>query len=241
MPDRRANLESVIKTAIDAELKEVHTCLPAVVDKVDMSTQLVDAQITIKRKLADELVLLPLLVDVPIRYPRSNVFSITFPIEVGDHVMVIFCERSIDTWLTQGGIQDPYDIRKFHLSDAFAIPMMYPQTNVIPSFDASNLEIKTNSGDTKIIVKASEDVEITTTGEIKGQCDTADITATTSVDVTTPICTITGDLRVSGKITSPTIEADTSLKVAAKEMNGHTHPQGVDSNGDIQQNTGGPL
>ena len=90
--------------------------------------------ITIKRKLADELVNLPLLVNVPIRYWRSATFSITFPIEVGDHVKVLFSERSIDTWLTEGGIQNPFDIRKFSLSDAFAEPVMYHQKNVIPNF-----------------------------------------------------------------------------------------------------------
>ena len=157
-------LESVILTAIDSALKEVHTCLPAVVTRFDSALQLIDAQITIKRKLAGELVNLPLLVNVPIRYWRSTTFSITFPIEIGDHVKIFFAERSIDTWLTEGGLQDPFDIRKFDLSDAFAEPVMYHQKDVIPNFSPTNMEIKTNSGDTKIIIKASEEIEIVTTG-----------------------------------------------------------------------------
>ena len=139
-------LEKVIQTAIDSAIKEVHTCLPAVVTKVNHSEQLIDAQITIQRKMNGVLVNLPLLVNVPIRYWRSNTFSITFPIEVGDHVKILFAERSIDTWLTEGGIQNPFDFRKFSLSDAFAEPVMYPQTDVIPNFDPTNLEIKTNDG-----------------------------------------------------------------------------------------------
>ena len=141
-----ASLEKVIQTAIDSDLKEVHTCLPAVVTRIDCATQLLDAQVTIQRKLAGELVNLPLLVNVPIRSMRSATFAVTFPIEVNDHVLILCSERSIDTWLLNGGVQDPFDVRKHSLSDAFAFPMMYPQTDLIPNFDPDNLQIKCNSG-----------------------------------------------------------------------------------------------
>lgn len=241
MADKRSSFESVIASAIDGALKDLHTCLPAVVTSVSHANQLIGAQITIKRKLAGKLVLLPPLVGVPLRYPKSNTFSITFPIEVGDHVLIFFCERSIDVWLQNGGIVNPFDVRKFSLSDAFAIPFMYPQTSVIPNFNTSNLEIKTNSGDTKIIVKGSEDVEITTTGDVDATCDTASISATTSVAITSPITTVTGNLSVTGTISAPTINASTSLTVKSKEMDDHKHSQGIDSDGDTQQNTDGPV
>ncbi|RLB89593.1 MAG: hypothetical protein DRH26_11270 [Deltaproteobacteria bacterium] len=205
------SLEKVIQTAIDTALKEVHTCLPAVVTRVNNADQLIDAQITIKRKMADELVNLPLLVNVPIRYWRSKTFSITFPIEIGDHVRILFAERSIDTWLTEGGIQDPFDIRKFSLSDAFAEPVMYHQKDVIPNFDPTNLEIKTNSGDTKIIVKAGEGVEIVTTGE---------------TIVTSSKTTINNDVEITGDLLVKTVDFLT-----------HVHEQLADSGGNAEQDT----
>ena len=276
--DRRTQLETVIQTGIDSALKEVHTCLPAVVTRIDLATQTIDAQVTIKRKLSGVAVDLPLLDNVPIRYPKSATFSLTFPIEIGDHVLIIFSERSIDTWLKYGGLQDPFDIRKFSLSDAFAFPMMYNDADVIPNFSTTDLEIKTNSGDTKIIVKASEDVEITTTGEVKADCDSLtanvtntakidcsildlesstsmsidspdltvdapqiDVTASTEVNITTPLLTVTGDLFVTGEIESPTVKGTSSLIAGAKEIIEHTHPQGPDSLGNIQQDTGGNI
>lgn len=174
------SLEKVIQTAIDSALKQVHTCLPAVVIRVDNTTQLIDAQITIQRKLSNKLVNFPLLVNVPIRYWKSSTFSITFPIEIGDHVRILFCEKSIDTWLTEGGIQNPFDVRKFDLSDAFAEPVMYHQKDVIPNFSPTNLEIKTNSGNTRIIVKAAEGVEVITTGptDIKSSSNNVNIEST---------------------------------------------------------------
>lgn len=52
---------------------------------------------------------------------------------------------------------------------------------------------------------------------------------------------ITGNLNVTGTITAPTIQANTSLMVQGEEMHNHGHPQGMDSAGNIQQNTGGPV
>lgn len=161
MADRRSSLESVVQTGIDNALKEVHTCLPGLVTKVDHANQLIDAQITIKRQLSDQIVNLPLLVDVPLRFLKSGNFSITIPIEVGDHVLLFFAERSIDTWLINGGLANPFDTRKFSLSDAFALPYMYPQTDLIPNFSSTNLEIKTNSGNANISISPSGDIDIT--------------------------------------------------------------------------------
>lgn len=189
MGDRRSSLSKAIQLGIDSALKELHTCLPAEVISFNAAEQTADLQISIKRKLGGELVLLPVLKSVPIRYQRSSTFSITFPLEVGDHVMVIFCERSIDTWLEQGGIKEPSDIRKHDLSDAFALPMMYPKPDVIPDFNSDDLEIKTNSGNAKIIVKSSGEVHIETDEESH---------------ITSSKTTIHNDLVVTGSITGQT-------------------------------------
>ena len=158
MADPRINLEYVIETAIASALKELHTALPAKVTKVDLSTQTIECQPTIKRKISGEVVNLPLLVDVPLRYFKVSDFSITFPIAVDDYVLVIFSERSIDTWLASGDIQDPKDIRRHSLSDGFAIPIMYPQNDVISSFDTANLQIRTSDGANYITLTSSGDI-----------------------------------------------------------------------------------
>lgn len=161
MADNRTQLETVIQTAIGSELKELHTALPGVVQSFDTATQLADIQLTIQRKLSGQFVNLPLLVGVPVRFQKSTSYSITFPIVPGDHVLVIFAERSIDNWLLEGGVKPPQDIRRHSLSDAFAIPMMYDQNDVIPSFNSSDLEIKSNNGNTKITIDTAGTVTIT--------------------------------------------------------------------------------
>lgn len=161
----KASLSKVVKKAIDANLLQVHTCLPAVVISIDTATHLIDAQVTIKRKLNGSLVNLPVLQGVPLRQLRTSVFSITMPIKAGDHVLILCSERSIDTWLTEGGVQDPVDVRKFSLNDAFAIPMMYHQKEITSEpFDADNLEIKLNDDSGFITLTPSGEIRLNGSG-----------------------------------------------------------------------------
>ena len=153
--------DAVIKAGIDSALKELHTCLPGVVISFDTDTQTADIQPTIKRKIGDDVVNLPVLGSVPVRFPKSTDFSISFPLAADDEVLLIFAERSLDTWLTHGGIQNPFDFRKHDLSDAFAIPMGYSQKNLIPSFPTANLEIKVNSGTGSITITPAGVISIT--------------------------------------------------------------------------------
>ena len=199
--DRRASLESVLVTAINTYLKDVHTMLPGQIINFDPVEQLADIQPQLKRNVDGELINLPVLSKVPIRFLKSGDFTITFPLKEGDEVALYFIERSIDNWLEDGGIQSPNDIRKFDLSDAYAVPVLYSQAQKIENFDANNMVIKSTNGNAKITLK--------TTGEV-------------IVD-TSAGATINGDLDVTGTITAPTIEATTSLKVSSKEVDTHDH------------------
>lgn len=174
MADPKLTFEEVVQTAIDSTMLETHTALPGVVQSFDATTQLADVQVTIRRTLAGEPVNLPLLASVPVRFLRCGSFTITLPLVQGDHVLLIFSERSIDTWLTSGEISSPADVRRHSLSDAFAIPMMYPQTDVISDFDDTNLQIRKTDG--------SSSITITEGGEIHLNGDSDTIIAFTPMD-----------------------------------------------------------
>ena len=53
----------------------------------------------------------PLLVDVPVVFPRGGGCTLTFPVKEGDECLVIFADRCIDFWWQSGGIQEPVDGR----------------------------------------------------------------------------------------------------------------------------------
>jgi len=206
--DRRASLESVLATAINTYLKDVHTMLPGQIVNFDPVEQLADIQPQLKRNIDGELVNLPVLSQVPIRFLKSGDFTITLPLKEGDEVALYFIERSIDNWLEDGGIQSPNDFRKFDLSDAYAVPILYSQKQKITDFDPDNMVIKSTNGNSKITIKTDGTISMETTA---------------NTEITSAKTIINNDLEVTGTITAPTIEAATSLTISGSELKAHVH------------------
>ena len=248
--DPRSNLEIAIQTGIDAALKELHTSLPGEVISFDPVEQTADIQITIKRKQANELVNIPVLKDVPVRFQRVSGYTITLPVKSGDNVLVVFSERSIDTWLLNGGIQDPADKRRHSFSDAFALPMMYSQPDKISDFDPDNLQIKSLNGNSKITIKLTGEIQIDTTGETIINSSKTKINNNTEIDGTLLVTgkitgedgeAITGAITATANITATGNVVGAELKVPGKpDYSTHSHTQTADSDGDTQQNVSAP-
>lgn len=122
-----ADFNDALRKTIDARLAEIHVAMPARVEAYDPSSQKATVKPLLKKKLLNGLeVSLSVMEDVPVIMPRSALGSLTLPIANGDTVLLVFAERAIDTWLSLGGEQTPGDPRKFDLSDAVAIPGLYP-------------------------------------------------------------------------------------------------------------------
>lgn len=177
MADPKINLEAVINNAINKSLLELHTMAPGIVQKWYPDDEEVDIQITIKRKQDGKLVNLPLLDHVPVRFFKCGSFAITSEIKVGDYLMVVFAERSNDIWLESGGVQDPADTRRHSLSDAYAIPFMYPQSEKIGNIGEDSLQIKTLDGSTILSIEKGGKVKIKGDLEVEG-----DIKSTKSIE-----------------------------------------------------------
>ncbi len=125
------SMAHVIRQAIESRLADVHTAMPATIESYDAATGMAAVAPCLKRKYAasGELVDLPVISNVPVLFPRGGGAAITFPLVKGDVVLLVFAERSVDAWKTEGGKVDPQDTRKHALSDAFAIPGGYPKAN----------------------------------------------------------------------------------------------------------------
>ena len=92
----------------------------------------------------------PLLVDVPVVFPRGGGCTLTFPVKAGDECLVIFADRCIDFWWQSGGIQDPVDERMHDLSDAFCIVGPQSQAKKIGGISTSAVELRSDDGKTKL-------------------------------------------------------------------------------------------
>lgn len=169
--DTSDNLTQAIRESIWFEINtKLHTAIPAIVTKYDSTGPKVEAKPLIKRKFNDGTELsFKSIVEVPIMFPRTNRFRLTFPIEKGDTVLIIFCERSIETWLKTNEEQTPVNNMKYSLNNAIAIPGLFAfgkgsQINngskVEIAFDNANIifdgEIIELNGDTSFATKFDE-------------------------------------------------------------------------------------
>ncbi len=249
-----ATLASNIKQGVENRLKDLHTSMPGIVESFNAATQTASIQPAIKRvfKTGDgEIELLtatelPILINVPVQFPRGGGFSLTFPVAKGDECLLVFCERAIADWYTFGGVKAP-TARRFHsLSDATAFVGLSSFVKRQLSYDDTNVQLKKDTGTVAITLLANGTIEVD---------------ANTKVTVTAPSIAlvgntaVTGTLDVSGVVTAPTgnittvtsttvssgtVAASANLTVAGKEMGGHEHDQDDDSNGDSQARTEGP-
>lgn len=126
-------LTHLLKTAIEHRLLDVHTALIAKVESYDADKQLVDVALVLKRRLQNidgEWIneTLPVLCDVPVLFPRAGGFFLSFPIQPGDFVQLIFNESSIEAWLTDSA-PSVLSTQRFTLEGAIASPGCFRLTN----------------------------------------------------------------------------------------------------------------
>ena len=147
----RTNLPAAIEAAIERHLSQVHTVMPGKIEKYDWELQKASVKPLIKKQYLDgREASLPLIVNVPVMFMRTDNFSFSYPINEGDLVLILFSERSMELYLKDGGEQLPGDRRKFDLSDGIAIPGLYPfseqskatnNTDVLIKFKEATLRI----------------------------------------------------------------------------------------------------
>ena len=262
-----AKLASNIKEGIANRLKDLHTSMPGIIESFDPVTQTASIQPAIKRVfITREGVTetltptnLPILINVPVSFPRGGGFSMTFPVVKGNECLITFCERAIDTWHKFGGIRTPNAKRFHHLSDATATVGLSSIPYKVPSYSATASQIKKDDGSAVISLNADSSISITSTSDVTVDCanlianasGTAEITATSSCTITAPTITLAGNVIIggtlaqgSGGVSTMTGGVDITGTLTNNGTNvgsTHTHPQSNDSAGNSQANTGNPI
>lgn len=147
MTERAVSLATLLSYTRQLTKETLYSALPGAIVAYDPATQRADIKPQLKFTLRDEfagkemLEDLPTICDVPIMFPRFGEFMMTMPVAVDDTVLLVFCDRSIDKWKTNGGNVDPIDLRSHDISDAVAIPGLYPKPEVLPSTLTSGMAL----------------------------------------------------------------------------------------------------
>ncbi len=112
-----------------------------------------------------------------------------------------------------------------------------------PSDGSDIVDLWLKNDGTGILSNANGSVTLSPDGGIKGDNGSGsfELQSGGNFVVNGVIIDANGNITTTGTITGGTIAATSSMTVAGKEMGGHTHAQGNDSNGDTQVNTGGPV
>jgi len=153
MSDRSELLDDpqvAAQATMDGLQARLWTALPGVVVDVNLSAQTCSVQPTIQGVVTDAqnnavAVNLPVLLDVPIIFPRAGGFAVTMPLAAGDEVLVVFASRCIDAWWQNGGIGAPVEARMHDLSDAIAIPGPTSQPRKLSAVQTDGLELRNES------------------------------------------------------------------------------------------------
>lgn len=104
----------------------IHVSLPCIVQKYDNETETIEAQPTVRERVIKpdgKIVYMdyPILINVPVMFPRAGNFLFKFPINQGDECLVVFSDLSIDNWYLFGNVQNPVEQRRHDLSDGIAV------------------------------------------------------------------------------------------------------------------------
>jgi hypothetical protein len=158
------SLAEVLQAALDNIKAQLHVAMPGTVVSYDEASQKANVQPQIKSLIIDqdgneELLSLPELPSVPVVFPRGGGFFVSFPLQPGDQVLLVICDREINVWKSKGGDVSPQDPRTHHLADAVAIPGCYPFTDVLADAHASNMVLGKDGG-AQVHIKTNGQVHI---------------------------------------------------------------------------------
>lgn len=144
----KATLAEIFKVALRANRLKIRTAIPATVINYVAATQKATVQLDILTKrysATGSIVDKPYQITVPVRIYRTILGFIYLPINPGDKGHVIISDRSIQKWLTNGGLPEAPGLLHTHNPvDGIFEPGLHPDdkalTGAVLANDALMLE-----------------------------------------------------------------------------------------------------
>jgi hypothetical protein len=201
------NFTDLLAQAFRNRQAEMRVAMPAKVTSYDFKAQKATVKPLINRKYADgRIEEYPVINNVPMIFPRSGGASLTFPVKIGDTVLLVFSDRSIESWAENGGNVNPDDNRMHNINDAIAIPGLIP---FVAGSAAKN-------NDDVLLTYAGAEISIQSDGKINMKSP--------KVTIDAPEVYMTGELLVKGNISDLDNERGT-FQLFRDIYNEHVHPE----------------
>ena len=137
---------------------------------------------------------------MPCLNPCGSNVGINFPLIPGNTGWLIAADRNTANFQQSKGVADPPTDDLHQYAYGVFIPDIIHDFVITPEDDGA-LVIETADAKTRISIKGGQ-ITLTSENNIKVNAVTADVFATTSASLTCPTTTITGNIVVSGGITT---------------------------------------
>lgn len=243
---RSGDLAETFKSERETTKNQIRVALPGIVQSFDPDAVTAVVQPAIRSVETDNddnrvTKNYPLLVDVPVIFPRGGGCTLTFPVKAGDECLVIFADRCIDFWWQNGGVQEPVDDRVHDLSDAFCIVGPQSQAQKISGISTSAAQLRTDDGAAFVEVAAGHAITVQTPGKLTAS-------AQSGAEITAPEIVLNGNVTINGNLSQGMgssggtatmlgpMNVTNDVTAGGKSLMKHTHG-GVETGGG---NTGGP-
>ena len=159
-----ANMAQSIRFAIRQSLKDMYTCMPGIVESYDAETRraVVKGALKVVTTKKEEIER-EAIHNVPVMFPSGGGFTMAFPLERGDPVLLLYSQRGLANWKKTLGVAAPDTIGFFSEKDAFAIPGFGPTQGELEhmiAIEADGIHIKT----TGTLAIEAQDVTFKTVG-----------------------------------------------------------------------------
>lgn len=163
---RNPTLQELLNVAVAYHTSDMWTALPGSIDSYDNLEQKADIKPLISRltetqegeEIEEEL---PLLPNVPIVFPRGGGHFLSFPLQAGDHVLLVFNARSIDKFVTgDGELTNPDDYLQHDLSSAVAYAGFYPFQKALSPIDADSENMVMGKENGPVIQISDDKIEL---------------------------------------------------------------------------------
>jgi len=160
MSEREITFAGFFRESFISCAGQLRVALPGRIESFDAASQTASVKPQIKDyQEADtgviSAVALPVVNGVPVLSLSGGDYGLQFPVQAGDTCLLVFTDRSIDKWVSEGGDVDPSDVRQHHLSDAIAIVGLKNDKNQLNEYDAAAIQLGKQGGP-RVRVTATE-------------------------------------------------------------------------------------
>lgn len=179
---RTPSFDEYLQTYFNYVMSGVYTSIPAVVVGIkDLSEQRIDVQpaINMRTQEGDNERQRPPILNVPLHMPMTKQGGLSYPIQNGDSVFLVFSMRGLDVWKSGDvGFTTPNSVRKFDERDCVAFAGIYPfksspqkgRTNAHSVNDVVLVHNIGKSSEVEIRLKPNGDVVINSPRTITVNC-----------------------------------------------------------------------